>query len=131
MLNDADIAVGQPDPMQVMNLPRLKWVHLTTAGYTRYDRDDIREAFRRRGAMMTNSSMVYAEPCAEHVFAMMTGDGPAASPIRPAISSGRDLAHRRATNPVAAARRAVGADPWLRRDRNRGGRTAGAVEDER
>jgi phosphoglycerate dehydrogenase-like enzyme len=71
LLNDADIAVGQPDPNQVMNLPRLKWVHLTTAGYTRYDRDDVRQAFRRRGAMMTNSSMVYAEPCAEHVFAMM------------------------------------------------------------
>ncbi|HZK82277.1 MAG TPA: D-2-hydroxyacid dehydrogenase [Humisphaera sp.] len=73
LLNDADIAVGQPDSMQVMNIPRLKWVHLTTAGYTRYDRDDIREAFRRRGAMMTNSSMVYAEPCAEHIFAMMLG----------------------------------------------------------
>ncbi|HWE04579.1 MAG TPA: D-2-hydroxyacid dehydrogenase [Tepidisphaeraceae bacterium] len=71
LLNDADVALGQPDPVQVMQIPRLKWVHLTTAGYTRYDRDDVREAFRARGALMTNSSMVYAEPCAEHVFAMM------------------------------------------------------------
>ncbi|MDB5291480.1 MAG: putative 2-hydroxyacid dehydrogenase [Phycisphaerales bacterium] len=70
-LAEVDVALGQPDPQQIMQLPRLKWVHLTTAGYTRYDRDDLREAFRRRGAVLTNSSAVYAEPCAEHVFAMM------------------------------------------------------------
>jgi phosphoglycerate dehydrogenase-like enzyme len=70
-LEHADIALGQPDPQQAIRLPRLKWVHLTTAGYTRYDRDDLRQAFLRRGAVLTNSSGVYAEPCAEHVFAMM------------------------------------------------------------
>src|SRR5688572_32766093 len=70
-LEEADVAFGQPDPGQVINLPRLRWVHLTSAGYTRYDRDDLRGALKARGAALTNSSTVYAEPCAEHVFAMM------------------------------------------------------------
>ena len=70
-LDEADVAFGQPDPKQIMETPRLKWVHLTTAGYTRYDNDALREAFRRRGALMTNSSSVYDEPCAEHALAMI------------------------------------------------------------
>ena len=70
-LDQADVALGQPDPGQVMTLPRLRWVHLTSAGYTRYDRDDLRAALKARGAALTNSSAVYAEPCAEHAFAMM------------------------------------------------------------
>src|SRR5690348_14285473 len=68
-LAEADVAFGQPDPKQCMELPRLKWVHLTTAGYTRYDRDDLRQAFRSRGATLTNSSQVYSEPCAQHALA--------------------------------------------------------------
>ena len=70
-LERADVAFGQPDPQQLMSLPKLRWIHLTSAGYTRYDRDDLRAALRARGAILTNSSAVYAEPCAEHVFAMM------------------------------------------------------------
>src|SRR5687767_10658562 len=38
----ADIAFGQPDAEQAMRLSNLKWVHLTTAGYTAYDRDDFK-----------------------------------------------------------------------------------------
>ena len=71
LLAEADVAFGQPDPRQVIELGRLKWVHLTTAGYTRYDTEPIRLALRRRGAALTNSSMVYDEPCAEHILAMM------------------------------------------------------------
>src|SRR5687768_10580685 len=70
-LDDADIAFGQPDPEAVMRSRRLRWVHITSAGYTRYDRDDLREAMRLRGAMLTNSSHVYDEPCAQHAVAMM------------------------------------------------------------
>jgi phosphoglycerate dehydrogenase-like enzyme len=70
-LDEADVAFGQPDPQQIMETPRLKWAHLTTAGYTRYDNDTFREAFRRRGAIMTNSSSVYDEPCAEHALSMI------------------------------------------------------------
>ena len=71
LLAEADVALGQPDAEQIAALPRLKWVHLTTAGYTRYDNHVVRAAFKSRGAILTNSSGVYDEPCAEHVLAMM------------------------------------------------------------
>jgi phosphoglycerate dehydrogenase-like enzyme len=72
-LLEAEIAFGQPDVEQLFESERLKWVHLTTAGYTKYDRDDLRDSFRRRGIVMTNSSSVYAEPCAQHALAMILG----------------------------------------------------------
>ena len=68
---EADIVFGQPDPAALIACPNVKWVHLTSAGYDRYDRTDLREAFKSRNAIMTNSGGVYEEPCAEHVFAMM------------------------------------------------------------
>src|SRR5579862_8331225 len=46
LLARADIAFGQPDPGQVIALANLKWVHLTSAGYTRYDREDVRAAIK-------------------------------------------------------------------------------------
>jgi phosphoglycerate dehydrogenase-like enzyme len=70
-LAEADVAFGQPDPDAILNLPRLKWVHLTSAGYERYDRADLRAALTSRGAILTNSSSVYDEPCAEHALSMM------------------------------------------------------------
>ena len=70
-LAEADVALGQPDPQQVMALERIQWVHVTSAGYTRYDRDDFKAALKARGAAFTNSSAVYQEPCAEHCLAMM------------------------------------------------------------
>lgn len=81
LLDQADIAFGQPDPGQAMQSPYLKWVQLTSAGYTRYDRDDLRAAFDRRGAIMTNSSSVYAEPCAEHLLAMILANARQLIPI--------------------------------------------------
>jgi len=71
LMAQADIAFGQPDPEQVIALPRLRWVHLTSAGYTRYDRADLRVALAQRRGILTNSSSVYDEPCAQHVLAMM------------------------------------------------------------
>lgn len=71
LLAESDIALGQPDPVQVMILPRLKWVHLTTAGYTRYDTNVFRAAMKSRNGILTNSSSVYDEPCAEHVLSIM------------------------------------------------------------
>jgi phosphoglycerate dehydrogenase-like enzyme len=70
-LADADVAFGQPNPDQVLELPRVRWVHLTTAGYTRYDNDRFKTGLRSRGGMLTNSSGVYDEPCAQHILAMM------------------------------------------------------------
>jgi len=70
-LEQADIALGQPDPQQVMQVPRLKWVQLTTAGYTRYDTGEFRTAVKRNGTIVCNASSIYAEPCAQHLAAMM------------------------------------------------------------
>ncbi len=71
LLADADIAFGQPNPQQALELPRLRWIHLTTAGYARYDRDDLKIALRERRGCLTNSSHVFDEPCAQHLLAMM------------------------------------------------------------
>jgi phosphoglycerate dehydrogenase-like enzyme len=70
-LAEADIAYGQPVVEDAMRLPRLRWVALSTAGYTRYDRDDFRAALRARGAVATNASQVFADPCANHLLAQM------------------------------------------------------------
>jgi phosphoglycerate dehydrogenase-like enzyme len=70
-MQEADIAFGQPDPELALQCPRLRWIHLTTAGYTRYDSAGFRQAFGGCGSVLTNSSLVYNEPCAEHVLAFM------------------------------------------------------------
>ena len=70
-LLEAEAAFGQPDPQTVMRAEKLRWIHLTSAGYARYDTPEFRHALAARGAILTNSSQVYAEPCAEHLFAFM------------------------------------------------------------
>ncbi|WP_438480270.1 D-2-hydroxyacid dehydrogenase [Oleiharenicola lentus] len=70
-LAEADIAYGQPDVADSMQLPNLKWIALSTAGYTRYDRDDFRAALKARGAVATNASSVFADPCAQQMLASM------------------------------------------------------------
>jgi len=67
----AEIAFGQPDLASVEQSKRLRWIHLTSAGYTRYDTPAFRALAAERGLVVTNSSSVYAEACAEHVFAFM------------------------------------------------------------
>ncbi len=74
-LAKADIAFGQPDAAQCLALDRLRWVEVTTAGYTRYDTPEFRETFRARGAVFSNASEVFADPCAQHVLAMMLALG--------------------------------------------------------
>ncbi len=71
LLAQAGIAYGQPAPDDVMHNLRLRWVALSTAGYTRYDRDDFRAAMRARGVVVTSASAVFANPCAEHLLAQM------------------------------------------------------------
>jgi phosphoglycerate dehydrogenase-like enzyme len=73
-LDGADVAFGQPEADRAARSPRLAWVHLSSAGYTPYDRDSIRSGFAGRGAALTNSSAVYADPCAEHVLAFMLAE---------------------------------------------------------
>jgi phosphoglycerate dehydrogenase-like enzyme len=70
-LATADVAFGQPDPQQVIATPGIRWVHCSSAGYTRYDTPEFFAAMRSRGGAFSNSSGVYDEPCAQHLLAMM------------------------------------------------------------
>ncbi len=70
-LLQAEIAFGQPDAEVCRQSPRLRWLEVSTAGYTRYDTDAFREAFRDKGAAFTNASGVLSDSCAQHVMAMM------------------------------------------------------------
>ena len=74
-LASADIAFGQPDPVDCLRYPNIKWVEVSTAGYTRYDTPEFLETFRSRGSAFTNASAVFADPCAQHVLAMMLSLG--------------------------------------------------------
>ena len=70
-LAEADIAFGQPDPDDCLQSRSLRWIEVSSAGYTRYDTDPFREGMKARGTFFTNASQVYADACAEHVLAMM------------------------------------------------------------
>lgn len=74
-LDEADVAFGQPAVDQCLANRRLRWVEVTTAGYTRYDTPEFMEEFRARGAAFTNTSSVFADGCAQHVLAMMLAFG--------------------------------------------------------
>jgi phosphoglycerate dehydrogenase-like enzyme len=74
-LREADVAFGQPAVEDCERCERLRWIEVSTAGYTRYDRDDLRELLRARGTIVTNASGVFAESCAQHVLAMMLALG--------------------------------------------------------
>ncbi|HYE74041.1 MAG TPA: NAD(P)-dependent oxidoreductase, partial [Blastocatellia bacterium] len=71
LLSNADIAFGQPNPDIVRQSSTLKLIHLSSAGYDKFDNAEMREALTSRGAAMTNSSQVYNEPCAQHALAMI------------------------------------------------------------
>lgn len=73
-LLEAEIAFGQPDPAAISQSLKLRWLHLSSAGYARYDTEEIRTALEKQHAIMTNSSGVYNEPCAEHLMAWMLAD---------------------------------------------------------
>jgi len=73
-LGEADVAFGQPDAARCADLPRLAWVHLSSAGYTSFDSAAVRAALARRGAALTTSSSVYSEPCAQHLLAFLLAE---------------------------------------------------------
>ena len=77
-----EVVFGQPDAAQCAELlstagaaAALRWLHLSTAGYTAFDQDRLRAALQARGIALTTSSSVYAEPCAQHVLALMLAAG--------------------------------------------------------
>ncbi len=67
----ADIAFGQPDVESIRNSENLKWLQVSSAGFTRYDTPEFRAFAADRGLVVTNSSSVYAAACAEHALAFM------------------------------------------------------------
>lgn len=70
-MNGADVAFGQPDIGDTVRLTSVRWVALSTAGYTRYDTPEFRAAMTGRGTLVTNSSAVFADPCAQQMLAAM------------------------------------------------------------
>jgi phosphoglycerate dehydrogenase-like enzyme len=88
-LAGADIAFGQPDPADCLENGSLRWIEVSSAGFTRYDNDPFREGIRSRGTVFTNASQVYADACAEHVLAMILALGRQLLP-----SYGRQLGDR-------------------------------------
>jgi phosphoglycerate dehydrogenase-like enzyme len=68
---DAEVVFGQPAIAALAASPRVRWVHLTSAGYTRYASDAARAALTGAGVTLTTSSAVYAEPCATHALALV------------------------------------------------------------
>lgn len=75
LMAEADIAFGQPDAADCLACKKLRWVEVSTAGYTRYDTEEFKQAFKARGAAFTNASSVFADSCAQHVLAMMLALG--------------------------------------------------------
>jgi phosphoglycerate dehydrogenase-like enzyme len=73
-LLQAEIVFGQPDTEAVQQSELLRWVHLSSAGYARYDTEEVRSNLKERSAIMTNSSSVFDEPCAEHLMAWLLAD---------------------------------------------------------
>lgn len=70
-LAEADVLMGQPPVDLFARASKLRWVHVDSAGYERYDHAEIRAELQQRGIAFTNSSGVFDEPCAQHVLAMM------------------------------------------------------------
>jgi phosphoglycerate dehydrogenase-like enzyme len=70
-LKAAEVVFGQPDPDALVESTKIRWLHLNSSGYTRYDTAPFRHAMRSGGVLVTNSSSIYSAPCAEHVLAMM------------------------------------------------------------
>lgn len=96
-LLEADVAFGQPAVEDVLASTRLRWVHLTSAGYSLYDTREFRDAAMARGLVLTNSSAVYAEPCAEHAFSFMMSNARS-------LMQARDIQHGDRTWPTQRLR---------------------------
>jgi phosphoglycerate dehydrogenase-like enzyme len=91
----AEIAFGQPHLESIHAAGNLKWLQVSSAGFTRYDTPEFRRFATERGIVVTNSSGVYAGACAEHVFGFM-------------------LANARMLPQALASRAPNGSGGWLR-----------------
>jgi phosphoglycerate dehydrogenase-like enzyme len=74
-LASATIVFGQPSAEDILRPKNLRWLHVSSAGYTRYDRKDIFDHFLANQIAFTNSSSVFSEPCAEHALSVLLAQG--------------------------------------------------------
>jgi phosphoglycerate dehydrogenase-like enzyme len=70
-LAGAHIALGQPATAGVLGSKNLHWLQVSTASITRYDTPEFRTAAAEKKLLVTNSSPVYDQACAEHLLAFM------------------------------------------------------------
>ena len=66
-----DVAFGQPDLLSIAQAPKLRWIHVSSSGITRYDTPEFRAQMSARGIAVSNSAMVYQEGCALHMLSFM------------------------------------------------------------
>ena len=71
---EAEIVFGQPDPATILQSKKLRWIHLSSAGYALYDTPAFRNGLKALPAILTNSSGVFDEPCAQHIMAWLLAD---------------------------------------------------------
>lgn len=67
----ADVIFGQPDPQVVAESKVLRWIHISSSGFTRYDNQGFRSLVQTKGIPVTNSASVYDEPCAVHLLSFI------------------------------------------------------------
>jgi phosphoglycerate dehydrogenase-like enzyme len=66
-----DVAFGQPEPEAIAEANRLRWIHVSSSGITRYDNPQFRALTAERKITVTNSASVYNEACAVHALSFM------------------------------------------------------------
>ncbi len=66
-----DIAFGQPDTAAIVQASRLKWIHVSSSGITRYDTPQFRAAMAQRKIVVSNSAAVFQDACAFHLLSFM------------------------------------------------------------
>lgn len=71
VLEQSDIIFGTPYANTLFGCQSLRWFQVNSAGYGAYEREDLRKVLNERGTITTNSSVVFDEPCAQHLLAMI------------------------------------------------------------
>ena len=67
----AEIAFGQPNTKAVAEASLLRWIHVSSSGYTRYDNPQFRSLVAERRIVVSNSASVFAEACAVHALSFL------------------------------------------------------------
>jgi len=69
-----DVAFGQPDLQGIHDSSKLRWMHVSSSGITRYDTAEFRALAAERGFKVSNSASVYNEACAVHAMSFILAE---------------------------------------------------------